>query len=153
MENKQQQIDLLLTHGQIITMDKERRILHDGAIAIHNGRIVSIGACDEIITNFHASKEENLHGALVHPGFIDAHVHLIYHLSRGFVPDYYPRNRIWDEIEIPLISNLTPEDEYLSSLIACVEMISNGTTAFADAGSAFNITAVAEAQRKLVYEE
>jgi cytosine/adenosine deaminase-related metal-dependent hydrolase len=130
-------------------MDKKRRILNDGAILIRDGRIVAIGPNEEISATTKHSKVYDLHGALVHPGFIDAHVHLIYHLSRGMVPDYYPRNRIWDEIEVPLISHLTPEDEYLSSIMACVEMVSNGTTTFADAGSAFNVKAAVDGAKQI----
>jgi cytosine/adenosine deaminase-related metal-dependent hydrolase len=149
MNIEQQNDELLLTHGQIITMDRKRRILNDGAIFIRGGRIVAIGSSEEITATIKSPIVYDMHGALVHPGFIDAHVHLIYHLSRGMVPDYYPRNRIWNEIEVPLISNLTPEDEYLSSLLACVEMVSNGTTTFADAGSAFNVKAVVDGAKQV----
>jgi len=149
MESYQNEADLILRHGQIITMDNERRIIQDGAIAIRRGRIMVIGPDKEVASLTRSAQERDLQGALVHPGFVDAHVHLIYHLSRGMVPDFYTRNRIWEEIELPLISAITPEDEYLSTLLACMEMVSNGTTAFADAGCAFSLDAMAEAAQQV----
>jgi len=149
MNIDREQVDLLLTHGQIITMDRERRILRDGAIAIRAGRIAAVGPVQEMAPAVRASRERDLQGALVHPGFVDAHVHVIYHLTRGLVPDHYPRNRIWEEIELPLIAEITPEEEHLSALLACMEMAMNGTTTFADAGSAFNVDPAAEAVKKV----
>lgn len=128
-------------------MDPDRQIIKDGAIAIKDGNIRAIGPDIDISQQVQAEKERDLRGALVHPGFIDAHVHLIYHLSRGMVPDFFPRDRIWDEIEMPLISMLSARDENLSTMLACIEMVSNGTTSFADAGCAFSLNSVFEAAR------
>jgi hypothetical protein len=36
-------VDLLVRHGYVITMDAERRIITDGAIAIMGRRIVEVG--------------------------------------------------------------------------------------------------------------
>ena len=34
------QVDYLFKHGTVITMDKERRIIEDGSVAIKKNRIV-----------------------------------------------------------------------------------------------------------------
>ena len=41
-------MDLLIRHGRVITMDAERRILTDGAIAITDGRITAVGPDSEV---------------------------------------------------------------------------------------------------------
>src|SRR5277367_6160240 len=40
----QEKVDLLITGGTVITMDAERRVLDDGAIAVRGDSIVAIGA-------------------------------------------------------------------------------------------------------------
>ena len=75
MNMDRQNVDLVLRHGHVITMDPERRILVDGAIAVHEGRIVAAGPDREIGAAYEGSDDRDLAGALVHPGLIDAHVH------------------------------------------------------------------------------
>ena len=41
---------------------------------------------------------------------------------------------VWTRFLVPFESNLQPEDSYISGLLACLEMIKSGTTAFADSG-------------------
>ena len=36
-------IDLLVTAGTVITVDAERRVIADGAVAIDGGRLVAVG--------------------------------------------------------------------------------------------------------------
>ena len=48
MTTTQAPVDLLLRHGRVITLDRERRILTDGAIAVADGRIVAIGPDREV---------------------------------------------------------------------------------------------------------
>ena len=70
-----EQVDVLLRHGQVITMDPPRRILVDGGIAVGNGRILAVGPDRDIGAAYESADERDLKGALVHPGLIDAHVH------------------------------------------------------------------------------
>ncbi len=126
--------EIVLRHGHIITMDPERRILLDGSIAIGNGRILGIGPDDEIPVS-ESSMVRDLKGALVHPGFIDAHVHVnSQELIRGFAPKH---TADWSDLELALWDANSPEMDYLGTLISSMEMIANGTTMFADTGSAF----------------
>lgn len=68
-------IDLLLVHGTVITMDEERRILSDGAVAVHDGRILEVGKTDELLPKYEAKKVMDMSHHVVLPGFIDAHGH------------------------------------------------------------------------------
>ncbi len=49
-------IDLLLIHGTVITMDQNRRILQDGAIAIHQGRILAVDSTEKLKLKYEAVK-------------------------------------------------------------------------------------------------
>jgi cytosine/adenosine deaminase-related metal-dependent hydrolase len=135
-------VDLLLRHGRIITMDGQRRILRDGAIAVRDGRIVAIGPDAEVAPGVDAKVTRDLAGALVHPGFVDAHAHTGMDLIRGLTPD---GSRDWTAVETPYFHSLTRDDEYLGTLLACMEMVANGITTYADTGSSFDLAATAEA--------
>jgi len=47
-----------------------------GAIAVQEGKIVSMGTSQELLSTYHAEHTVDLDGKHVFPGFIDAHAHL-----------------------------------------------------------------------------
>ncbi len=61
------QADLLLTNARIVDVFSRRII--DGDLAIGDGRILGIG-------DYKARNTEDMHGCVVLPGLIDAHVHI-----------------------------------------------------------------------------
>ena len=79
------------------------------------------------------------------PGFVDTHVHLSEHLNRGLLLDDIPVDRYLPDWLIPLYSVMTPEEEQVSAQLACIEMIRTGTTTFCEAGTLFDVAAVAGA--------
>ena len=137
-------VDTLITHGVVLTMDPEGRVLSDGAIAIADGRIVGIDDSAALVTRFVGRDTIDAGGGIVHPGFVDAHVHLSQHLGRSTIPDSWAEAREHDQW-LPYWLNMTPEDAYLSALLACLEMARNGTTSFCDLGARFEAEINAEA--------
>ena len=135
-------VETLLRHGVVVTMDEERRILGDGAIAVDSGRIVAVGRDADVAGEFEASLVRDLQGALVHPGLVDAHVHTGLDLLRGLVPE---SSADWTDVEAPFIRDKTPEDEYLSTILCCMEMVVNGSTLYSDTGSSDDLDAAARA--------
>ena len=127
--------DLMLTHGAVITMDGERRILRDGAVAVADGRIVAIGPTKQVVPTVRATEVRDLGGGIVHPGLVDAHVHPTLQLVRGVLPDFYDEERLVKEYGPPSAAEKTEEEEFSSVLLASMEMAHNGTTVFADTGS------------------
>jgi predicted amidohydrolase YtcJ len=66
--------DLILHHGQIVTVDKDFSMAE--AIAIRGERIVAVGKSDALLaTKGDATKLVDLGGKSVLPGLIDSHVH------------------------------------------------------------------------------
>jgi imidazolonepropionase len=53
-------------------------LIEDGAVAIHNGSIVEVGASRELRRRHQADQEFDASGRLVMPGFVDPHTHLVW---------------------------------------------------------------------------
>jgi D-glycero-D-manno-heptose 1,7-bisphosphate phosphatase len=104
-------------------MDAGRRELPGGWVSIRDGLIEAVGdgeppACDE---RFDAS------GCVVCPGLVNAHQHLWYGLFKGLGEGL--RLEQWlERLLFPLGALLEPADLVLATRLACVEMLSTGTT-------------------------
>lgn len=67
--------ELLLHHGTIHTLDPAHPLAE--AVAVSNGKILAVGALDELETLTHANTRRiDLQGRTLIPGFNDAHIHL-----------------------------------------------------------------------------
>ena len=69
--------DLLIAGGPVMTMDAERRVLDDGAVAVTEGRIVAVGPRQDVM-GAHGTGTPRVIDAtrkLVMPGLIDVHAH------------------------------------------------------------------------------
>ena len=80
-------VDTLITGATIVTMDAERRVITDGAIAIAGDRIAAIGKRAEIDSLVDASEIIDGRRFVISPGFINAHVHTTEILIKGFLPE------------------------------------------------------------------
>ncbi|GAA0206769.1 amidohydrolase [Selenomonas dianae] len=97
-------------------------------IAIADDRIVAVGDVPE---DFQAEKiiDGTQHFAI--PGFVNAHTHASMTLLRSYADDMklmdWLEQMIW-----PIEAKLRSDDIYWGAMLAAVEMIRSGTTAFAD---------------------
>src|ERR1700761_4123664 len=82
-----QPVDLLLSHGTVVTMDAQRRILQDGTVAVSGGELVAIGPSQQLLNAYDAAKVVDARGALLLPGFINAHTHMAMSMFRGLAED------------------------------------------------------------------
>jgi len=133
MEKKK--ADLILTNCYLFTMDARRRIIENAAVAIRDGKITSVGKTNEILSGYDGNPHD-CKGSIVHPGLIDAHEHVAWHLVRDIVPDTFTVSDVWEKYENPIVNSITAEDEEYSLLLAAAEMAVNGTTFFGDTGGA-----------------
>jgi len=129
-------VDYLIKNGLIVTLDSQRRIIKDGAIAIEGNKILDVGKTEEIKKKYKAEQEIDAKEKVVLPGFVDAHTHVsAEQLVRGFVPDDAgPMSWIYDWI-VHIYAAATEEDEYFSSLHSFIECIKTGTTTICDGGT------------------
>lgn len=97
-------------------------------IAVTDDRIAAVG---DVLESFQADKviDGTQHFAI--PGFVNAHTHASMTLLRSYADDMklmdWLEQMIW-----PIEAKLRSDDIYWGSMLAAVEMIRSGTTAFAD---------------------
>ncbi len=60
-------MDLLVAGGDVLTMDAERRIILDGAVAISGGTIVEVGTAAELVARFPDAERLDASGCVVTP--------------------------------------------------------------------------------------
>lgn len=123
--------DLLIINGLVVTLDNQRRIIENGAVAVEGNRIVAIGKSDKITREYQADKVIDADGMAVLPGLVDCHVHLAQALIRGCADDVplipWLRDYVW-----VLQGNFNPDDGRASAELAMAEFIRSGTTTFVE---------------------
>ncbi len=137
MTGRTREVDTLIRNAYLITMDSQRRVFPNGAVAVNDGSIVAVGQDREVTPASRSAHTIDAHGAVVHPGFIDNHIHVCLHNTRwtneegakdsGRRKTPRPGKGYWDLC--------VDETEYAGSRLACLEMARNGTTCFLEAGT------------------
>lgn len=143
-----QDCDLLYYGAYLVTVDAERRIFADGALAVSGRRIVAIGRTEEVRTAWKGRREIDVRGALLHPGFVECHMHISIHAGRNAITEPVT----WDSQQnfySGLWNAMDDEDEYLGSKFACLELALHGATAFMECGTALEPDAVARAAEEV----
>lgn len=139
--------DLLIRHAWLVTMDDERRVFRDGAIAVAGDRIVAVGASDEVESA--VSAREVIDGTdrfVVTPGFVNCHVHMTGEpITRGAVPDDTDWHANVFGWLIPTYLAQEPQDEAVAATLAALEMLRSGTTTFVEAGTILDLGTVHDA--------
>ncbi|AKB19699.1 MULTISPECIES: amidohydrolase family protein [unclassified Methanosarcina] len=119
--------DIIIKNAYVLTMDPDVGDLKNGTVVIEDGKITEIGEK----TKENADTVIDAKGSVVMPGLANTHTHAAMTLFRGYADDLqlaeWLEKHIW-----PAEAQLKAEDVYRGSLLACLEMIKSGTTAFAD---------------------
>ena len=147
MERRGGTLTTALAHGVVLTLDGERTIFRNGAVAFDgDGTIVAVGPAGETLAALPADTDVvDCRGRVLAPGFVDAHVHLGEELMRGLVPDDAPVDEWLPRWLLPTYAALTPEDERLAAELGIAQMLLTGTTTFCEAGTLLDWEAAADA--------
>ena len=131
-----ERIDTLVKGWQVVTMNKTRDIVREGAVAVRDGLIVEVGKVSELGERYEADQTLGGEKFVITPGLVNSHIHITGEpLTRGYVPDDTPFEENVFQWLCPLYSVYTAEEERLSAQLAAVEMLKSGTTAFLEAGT------------------
>ena len=113
-------------------MDKERRVLTDGAVAVEGGKIVQVGLRADLERSFRFAKHLHRPDAILIPGLINTHTHVPMALMRGIADDKRLQDWLEQYIFPAEAKNLTKEFCYWGTLLGCLEMLLSGTTTYTD---------------------
>lgn len=124
--------DILLTNAIVLTMDEELTQYDPGAVAISGDAILAVGPEQEVRQVYPDGQVIDCEGKVVMPGLVNAHTHVPMTLLRGLADDL--RLDVWlmgymMPVEREFVS---PDFVRLGTQLACVELIRNGITCFAD---------------------
>jgi 5-methylthioadenosine/S-adenosylhomocysteine deaminase len=127
-----QRVDLIVAHGTVVTMDGNRRILEDGAIAVQGDSIAAVDTAANIDAAYESAKVIDARGGLILPGLINAHTHISMSLFRGLADDLslddwlnkyiFPAEHRYD----------TRDFVTWAARLSMLEMLRGGTTTVAD---------------------
>src|SRR2546426_1542416 len=129
---KKEKIDMLVAGGTVVTMNAERRIIEDGAVAVKGNTIVAVGSRANIEAKYAAAQTINAGGKLVLPGFINGHTHVPMTLLRGLRDDVTLDEWLRKYIFPAEAKNVTEEFVRWGTRLAAAEQIRGGVTTFAD---------------------
>lgn len=123
---------VLLQGGTVVTVDKADRVFV-GDVLLEDGRIKALGPTGAVAV-IPGTRVVNVTGAIVCPGFVQAHVHLCQVLFRGVAEDRalmpWLQERIW-----PLEKAHSAESMRASARLGIAELLLGGTTAVLDMGT------------------
>ncbi len=126
---------MIFTNATIVTMDPQRRILRDAAVAVVADRIAAIGPAAEVVRAFPGLVRHDCTHHIIAPGLVDTHVHTCQSFYRALSGSNMPRPpRNWEEwlfgLILPMEGAHGPGDGAASMSLAVLEMLKSGTTSF-----------------------
>jgi len=124
----------LISGGTVVTMDRSRSIILDGAVVVSGARILEVGKREALAARYRDADVVDARGMLVIPGLIDGHNHPAHYLTKGLLDDIATPRR-WATRLYPFDVSVDAEQSYWGSMGTFAEMIRSGTTCVADPGS------------------
>ena len=118
--------DILITHGNLITMNPKREVIEKGAIAIQGNRIIDIGNTADLTAKHRAPKVIDASRMVVMPGLIDGHAHAGHGLVKTMCGEDWGT---WGKTVESIYSEGTTEEFwYAEALLSALERLKCGTT-------------------------
>lgn len=126
------EVDSVLIHAFVVTMDDDYRLFPDGALAVKGDSIVAVGTTEEIESSHTTRQVIDCGAKALIPGLVNTHTHAPMSLLRGMADD--------ERLDVWLMGYMMPvEREFVTpdfcrrgTGLACAEMIRGGVTCFAD---------------------
>lgn len=124
-------VDLLVHGGAVLTVDEAGTVVHDGAVAVHEGEIVAVGRAQQLRARFTAEESLDATGCLVLPGLVNTHTHLAMTLLRGLADDVTLQGFL--ERVLPAEAELlAPKNVAAAVRLAIAESVRAGVTSALD---------------------
>lgn len=126
---------LLIGNGHLITRQKEKAFIDNGAVAIDGKLIKEVGETSALKAKYPDAEFIDAKGGVIMPGFINMHNHIYSTFARGLsINNYNPKNFVdilegqWFKLDSEMDNNTTLH----SGRVAYLESIKNGVTTMFD---------------------
>ena len=148
---------ILIGNGRVITRDKDRPLLENGAVLVEGNRIIAVGATEELRKQYSEAEWVDAKGGLIMPGLINTHNHIYSAMARGLsIHNYNPKGflDILDGLWWTIDRHLTLEQTKQSAIATYIDCIKNGVTTVFDHHASFgsiegSLFTIAEAAKEL----
>ena len=135
--------DILIENGTVVTVDPQRRVIRNGAVAVVKNEIREVGKASALRKKYSPKKKYDATNKLVMPGLINCHIHFYHHMHRGLSPETLA-GMPWSDFAHRRVATIVrAEDEIWGGLGILAETLKTGATTFLEAGS-YNIDKVIE---------
>ena len=124
--------DLLIHASWIIPGSAEDLVLENSCLVVSEGKIREILDSSVVSSRYQAEKEMHLPGYALMSGMVNTHGHAAMSLFRGIADDLSLHTWLEDHIWPMEAKWVSEEFVYQGTQLAIAEMISSGTTCFAD---------------------
>jgi 5-methylthioadenosine/S-adenosylhomocysteine deaminase len=139
-------VTLLVSGGDVVTMNPARDVLVGGTVAIDGNRIIAVGRTAELRARFPGAEVLDATGCVVTPGMVNAHQHHTGDpLIKSCIPDLIQSGDAIFSWAVPVHGAHTPDDDALSATISAVAALRLGVTTVVEAGTVAHPHRVAEA--------
>ena len=140
---------LLVSGGDVVTMNPAREVLVGGTVAVAGDVIAAVGSSTELAGRYPEAEVIDAAGCVVTPGMVNAHQHLTGDpLIRSCIPDLLPPGASIFEWSVPAHGAHTGDDDELSAVLSSVENLANGVTTVVEAGTVANPHRAAAGMRR-----
>ena len=130
--DSQPAVDLLIVGGTVVTMDRARRVIENGAIAVKGEKIVAVGTRSAVTRNRRAARTIDARGKIIIPGLINTHTHVPMTLFRGISDDLDLNDWLTKYIFPAEAKNVDEMFVRSGTRLGLAEMIRGGTTTYCD---------------------
>jgi 5-methylthioadenosine/S-adenosylhomocysteine deaminase len=139
-----------IIRGTVVTMNPQREILTNGAIAVDGNTIALVDNFDAVRAIYPDAVVTGSPNDLVLPGYINGHQHLTGdRLIQSSIPDNLaPGEAIFTWV-VPVHAEHTGDDDELSATLTLAESLTNGITTTFEAGTVAHPDRIARAAEQV----
>jgi 5-methylthioadenosine/S-adenosylhomocysteine deaminase len=116
----------------VVTMDGQRRVIENGAVAIVGDHVAAVGTRAEIDRAWQPKQRLDRPDAILIPGLINTHTNAAMSLFRGLADDRKLQEWLEKYIFPAEAKNVDAEFVKWGTRLACLEMALSGTTTYVD---------------------
>ncbi len=125
-------VSLVITNGVVVTVDRDKRVIERGAVAVDGRDIVAVDTAARIAAEYRGRDTIDAAGGVIMPGLINTHTHAPMVMFRGLADDLALMDWLQKYIFPAEAKTVSPEFVRVGTRLAALEMIESGTTTYAD---------------------